>query len=197
MNDNIFKNPKLAFRKLVTGNNLYVNANHNPADISRERRNEAVQNCQAPYAAIIACSDSRVPPEHIFSAGIGDLFVVRTAGNIVGDFEIGSIEFAVKCLHVPIVVIMGHTHCAAVSAALTGNTDGYMNTIIYEIQSGLGGAVTESEAVYNNILHSKQRVFRSKAVNLMVETGHLIVVCAEYDMQTGNVNFFDIDEQHF
>ena len=197
MNDNTFKNPKLALRKLVAGNNLYVNAKHNPADISRERRNETAQNDQTPYAAVIACSDSRVPPEHIFSAGIGDLFVVRTAGNTVGDFELGSIEFAVKFLHVPVVVIMGHNRCAAVETALTGGTEGYMNTIIHEIRLGLGGAVTKSEAVYNNILHSKQRVLQSKLVNLMIDAKQLMVVCAEYDMQTGNVNFFDIDEQHF
>lgn len=183
--------PERSLRKLIKGNDIYIDSRRNPADISRRRRMETAKNGQNPYAVILTCSDSRVPPEHIFSAGIGDLFVVRTAGNVVGNFEIGSIEYAVQYLYVPIVVVMGHTHCAAVAAALEGHADGYIEDIIREIQLGLDGATTKSEAVCNNILHSKQRVMQSEIVNDLIKTGQLMVVCAEYDIGTGNVNFFD------
>lgn len=178
----------VAMHRLVTGNHIYIHSSHNPADISQRRRIETAQHGQAPYAAILTCSDSRVPPEHIFSAGIGDLFVVRTAGNVVGDFEIGSIEYAVEHLHVPVLVIMGHTHCGAVAAALEGHAHGYIESVVYEIQLGLNGAITESEAVYNNVLHSKQRVLQSDTVARMMETGELMVICAIYDIETGYVH---------
>ena len=183
--------PKRALCRLIEGNNVYIDSFRNPADISCERRMETTRHGQRPYAVILTCSDSRVPPEHIFSAGIGELFVVRTAGNVVGDFEIGSIEYAVQHLHVPIVVIMGHTHCGAVAAALEGHAEGYIESIIREIQLGLNGAATEDEAVCNNILHSKQRVLQSEIVNDLIDTGQLMLVCAENDIRTGHVNFLD------
>ena len=88
--------PTEALRRLIAGNESYITSCRNPAEISCERRMETSENGQEPYAVILTCSDSRVPPEHIFSAGIGELFVVRAAGNVVGDFEIGSIEYAVQ-----------------------------------------------------------------------------------------------------
>ena len=185
------ESPERAMRKLVVGNHIYRDSCRNPADISYGRRTETAKNGQKPYAAILTCSDSRVSPEHIFSAGIGELFVVRTVGNVVGAFEIGSIEYAVQHLRVPLVAVMGHSHCGAVAAALEGHADGYIEAVVREIQLGLCGAATESEAIRNNILHSRQRILQSKIVNDLLETGQLMVVCAEYDIRTGRVNFFD------
>lgn len=182
---------KQALYQLMKGNDIYIKSRHNPADISCERRMETAEHGQKPYAAILTCSDSRVPPEHIFSAGIGDLFVVRTAGNVVGGFEIGSMEYAAQHLYVPIIVIMGHTHCGAVAAALEGHADGYIQDIVHEIQLGLNGATTESEAVYNNILHSRRQVLQSETLKYLIKSGHLMVVCAAYDIRSGRVNFFD------
>jgi len=99
--------PEAALRKLVEGNTIYQKARHNPAFIGKQRRIETTNPGQFPYAVILTCSDSRVPPEHIFSAGIGDLFVVRTAGNVVGSFELGSIEYAVEHLNVPLILCDG------------------------------------------------------------------------------------------
>jgi len=181
--------PNQALRRLVSGNKVYEDSRYNPADISCERRMETAANGQKPYAVILTCSDSRVPPEHIFSTGIGELFVVRTAGNVVGNFEVGSVEYAVQHLSVPLVVIMGHTHCGAVAAALEGHADGYIEDIVREIQLGLNGAVTESEAVYNNILHSERRILQSKIVKDLLRAGRLMLARAEYDIKTGHVNF--------
>ena len=178
-----------AMRRLVRGNEIYVNSCANPADISKERRIETAENGQKPYAVILTCSDSRVPPEHIFSAGIGDIFVVRSAGNVVGSFELGSIEYAVQHLNAPLIVVMGHTHCGAVAAAIEGHADGYIEDIVREIQLGLNGAITENEAVQNNIFHSKRRVLQSKIVESLSKAGLLMVVCAEYNIQTGRVTF--------
>jgi len=191
MNEDFVIKSETALNKLAIGNDIYVHSCHNPAYISQKRRTETTQNGQNPYAVILTCSDSRVSPEHIFSAGIGDLFVVRTAGNVVGKFELGSIEYAVQQLNAPIIVVMGHTHCGAVSAALEGYANGYINDIIHEIQLGLNGAKTEDEAICNNILHSQQQVLQSKTVNCLVEAGQLMVVSAEYNIETGHVYFFN------
>ena len=190
MNDHIDQKPQMALKELMMGNNIYINSCKNPADISCQRKLETTKNGQNPYAVIVTCSDSRVPPEHIFSAGIGDLFVIRTAGNVVGSFELGSIEYAVQHLHVPIIVIMGHTHCGAVTAALSGHATGYLQNVVQEIQLGLHGARNENEAIGNNILHSKQRVLQSQIVGSLMETGQLALACAEYNIKTGYVNFF-------
>ena len=191
MSKNMFERSEQALRKLAIGNNTYIRSCQNPADISEKRRCETACGGQFPYAVVLTCSDSRVPPEHIFSAGIGDIFVVRTAGNVVGTFELGSIEYAVQHLDVPLIVVMGHTHCGAVAAALEGHATGYIKNVVREIQLGLDGATTESQAICNNILHSKQRVMQSKTVTELIRAGQLMVICAEYDIETGCVNFFD------
>lgn len=179
-----------ALHRLVTGNDIFIKSSQNPADIGRMRRMETSQNGQKPYAAIVTCSDSRVPPEHLFSAGIGEIFVVRTAGNVIGNFELGSIEYAIQQFHVPLVLVMGHTQCGAVQAALSGYAEGYIADVINEIQCGLDGAETEDQAIYHNILHSKQRILQSEIVNRFLSAGKIMVACAKYDIYTGRVDFF-------
>ena len=85
-------------------------------------RQQALASNQSPHCAILTCADSRVPPELIFDKGLGDIFDVRVAGNIAGDDEVASLEYAAEHLHVPLIVVMGHSHCGAVSAALEGGT---------------------------------------------------------------------------
>ena len=189
MAENESSAPELALQKLIAGNKAFVESATNPADLSPARIAELAQNGQAPYAVVVTCSDSRVPPEHLFSAGIGDLFVVRTAGNVIGDFERGSIEYAVEQLGVSLVVIMGHSQCGAVGAALAGRADGYLDTVVSEIQRGIAGAASEQEAIRQNISHSQRCVLQSEAIRLLVETGQLKVLGAEYDLQTGHVDF--------
>ncbi|MCL2654718.1 MAG: carbonic anhydrase [Coriobacteriia bacterium] len=181
----------MALRRLVAGNQSYRDGSvsASSADISPGRRVEVACNGQTPYAVVVTCSDSRVAPEHIFSAGIGDLFVVRTAGNVIGDFERGSIEYAVGQLQVALVVVMGHSHCGAVASALAGRASGYLDTVLSEIQRGIAGATSEEDAVRRNIAHSQRCVMQSEAVLSLVEAGRLKIVGAEYDLQTGQVSF--------
>jgi len=107
-------------RKLRAGHKRFLNQKRSFPNFSKHRLAETCRKGQQPYAAVLTCSDSRVPVEHIFDAGIGDLFVVRVAGNICSDDELGSLEFAVDALSVPLVVVLGHTRCGAVKAACQG-----------------------------------------------------------------------------
>jgi carbonic anhydrase len=108
----------MPLNRLKEGNAKFVKAIANDADVSLPLRKELAEKGQRPYAIIVTCADSRVPPEHIFNAGLGDLFVIRTAGNVVGEYERASVEYAVAHLGTRLVVVMGHTHCGAVNAAL-------------------------------------------------------------------------------
>lgn len=186
----IIKDPQDALYKLISGNDLYLHSRTNPSDISPAIRKESPNSGLKPYAVILTCSDSRVPPEHIFSAGIGELFVVRTAGNVVGNFELGSIEYFTEQLGAKIVLVMGHRHCRAVATALSGHAYGYIEDIVHEIQLGLDGAKDEQTAVYNNILHSKNRIMKSKIIRNLVQTGKIRIICAKYDIVSGKVDFF-------
>jgi carbonic anhydrase len=181
---------ELALERLIAGNKLYLNSSANPADISLGRRAESVEKRQLPTAAIVTCSDSRVIPEHIFSAGLGELFVIRVAGNIIGDFELGSIEFAVQQLDVPLVVVLGHSHCAAVATALSGQASGHLESVIHEIQAGLNGTNDMDQAILNNILHSQSRILQSPVVCDLVKTRGLMIATAKYETATGQVEFF-------
>ncbi len=109
---------------LLEGNRRYTGGLPTRADISPQRRHDTALNGQHPLAAIVACSDSRVPVEHLFDTGVGDLFVVRIAGNIIGEQAAGSLEYAVEHLRVPLIIILGHTLCGAVSAALFSPASG-------------------------------------------------------------------------
>lgn len=181
--------PAQALRKLQAGNLKYLPSHTNPGNISPAIRIKDAVKGQHPYAVVLTCSDSRVPPEHIFSAGIGQLFVVRTAGNVVGAFEIGTIEYGVKHLKAPLVLVMGHTQCGAVAAALEGHAEGYIEDIIEEIRSGLCGEPTLIKAIWENIYHSKETVMQSEILQKAVHYGKASIVCALYDTATGKVKF--------
>jgi len=183
--------PQQALSKLISGNNIYLHSRANPSNISPARRFATATNGQRPFAAVLTCSDSRIPPEHIFTAGLGELFTVRTSGNVVGNFEIGSIEYAVEHLGVPILLVMGHSQCGAVVAALEDHADGYIEDVIHEIQLGLNGATEEGPAICNNILHSKNQIMKSTIVRKYLLSDKLAIVCALYNIETGKVDFFN------
>jgi len=109
--------PDQAISILQNGNARYVRGDRKFAHLDRRRVAETAQ-AQEPFATVLACSDSRVPVEHVFDAGIGDLFVVRVAGNVCSNHEIASIEYGVEHLKTPLVVVLGHTHCGAVTAVV-------------------------------------------------------------------------------
>ena len=104
--------------RLIRGNCGYRNRQTNPAPITQSLRRSMAEQGQKPCAVILTCADSRVPPEHIFHAGLGELFVIRNAGNLMGYYSLGSVEYAVQHLNAPLVVVMGHTGCGAVHAAM-------------------------------------------------------------------------------
>ena len=172
-----------AMERLKEGNKIYINSSKSVGDISPEKRLDTTKNGQHPYAVIVSCSDSRVIPESIFSAGIGDLFVIRVAGNVVGDFQLGSIQYAVEHLGCKLVVVLGHTCCGAVGAALQQN-DGYVKLITDEIRHAIG---TECDTVKASVLNVKQSV--SKIQKCLTEMDGVLVAGALYHTESGIVDF--------
>jgi carbonic anhydrase len=110
-------NADQALKLLLDGNKRFVNGNRSYPHQDSRRIQDLAQG-QYPWATILSCSDSRVPPEHIFDVGLGDLFIVRVAGNICGEIEIGSLEYAVEHLRTPLIAVLGHTSCGTVTAAV-------------------------------------------------------------------------------
>lgn len=172
---------------LIEGNQIYQKAIKNSGDISKTKRDDIYQDGQEPYAVIITCADSRVPPEHIFNAGLGELFVIRTAGNVVGDFEIGSVEYAVEHLGSKLVVIMGHTHCGAVEAALGEDPHGYIKTIVDEIQTAIGETSSASEAEIMNVKNSIHKINSSE----IISEEKAVVIGGIYNISDGIFKFID------
>lgn len=174
-----------ALERLKEGNKIYINSTKYAGDISPEKRLLTSQNGQHPFAVIISCSDSRVIPESIFSVGIGDLFVIRVAGNVIDNIQLGSIEYAVEHLGCRLVVVLGHTGCGAVSAALEQNS-GYVKFITDEIKHAIGNETDMIKAV---VLNMKQSVSKIKD-RLNIEEG-ILVMGALYHTESGVVDFCD------
>ena len=173
-----------ALARLKEGNKIYINSTSPVGDISPSKRASGWANGQRPYAVIVSCSDSRVIPEAIFSAGIGDLFVIRVAGNVVDNYQLGSIEYAVEHLGCRLVLVLGHTGCGAVCAAL-GENSGYVKHITDEIKRAIG---SESDTVKASILNVKQSV--SKIKSSLSKMQDLLVTGALYHTESGVVDFF-------
>jgi carbonic anhydrase len=110
--------PDAALKMLTEGNNRFVTGQPSHPNLSAERRQQTAEKGQNPFAVVLACADSRVPVEEIFDRGIGDIFTIRDAGNIATKTDIGSIEYAVDHLGTPLVVVMGHSQCGAVTATV-------------------------------------------------------------------------------
>ena len=153
-----------------------------------------MQNGQSPLAVVVCCSDSRVPPEHIFHAGIGELFVIRNAGNLISQFALGSAEYAVEHLGTPLVLLMGHTNCGAVSAALTPTQEtGGLADILAEIRSAIGPELDPRTAERKNALHALATLGRSPILQALHRQGKVEFAAAIYDIRTGHVDFLQDD----
>lgn len=179
---------KAAKEKLIEGNRIYQKAKENPGDISPAIREETAKDGQHPYAIILCCSDSRVLPEAIFSAGIGELFVIRVAGNVVDSHQLGSIEYAADHLGCKLVVVLGHDHCGAVEAAIHHEPDGHIKFITDEIQKAIGDETDEYRASCLNVLHSVEIIEKNNDMRILEDNG-LEVVGAIYHIQSGDVEF--------
>ena len=125
-------------KKLLEGNQKYLTSEKGAGDISPRIRLKTAGEGQNPYAIIITCSDSRVIPEAIFQCGIGDLFVIRLAGNVIDNHQLGSIEYAADHLGTKLIMVLGHTHCGAVDAAIHHDPEGYIKFITDEITKAIG-----------------------------------------------------------
>ena len=172
-----------ALERLKEGNRIYLDSEKGAGDISPRRRLYTSRHGQTPYAVIVSCSDSRVIPESIFSAGIGDLFVIRVAGNVIDNHQLGSIEYAVEHLGCKLVVVLGHTGCGAVGAALKQN-GGFVKFITDEIKLAIGG---ETDSVKASILNIQQSVRKIKT--LLHGAEDLCVKGALYHTDSGAVDF--------
>ena len=178
--------------KLKEGNARFAGSKVSPVKPTAARRAETVQS-QNPFAIILGCADSRTAPEIIFDQNIGDLFVIRNAGNLVDDHVLGSIEFAVECLGVRLVVVLGHERCGAITAAVAGDiAPGHVQAVVRDIQpavqavKGKPGDQVHLAAVENARLMAKE--IRDKAV--LGELGKDVrIVSAVYDLDSGKVDF--------
>ena len=178
-----------AIYKLAAGNLKYLNAESASGDISRRARHASWAKGQSPYAIIVTCSDSRVIPESIFSAGIGELFVIRLAGNVIDDYQLGSIEYAAGHLGCRLVVVLGHTHCGAVDAAIHHEPSGYIKYITDEIKKAIGEETDPYKASCLNVQHSVQEIEKSLYIHHIEEETGLRVVGAMYHIEDGSVEF--------
>lgn len=177
-----------ALEKLKEGNKKYLTSSVSGGDISQAVRVQTLENGQNPYAIVIACSDSRVIPESIFSAGIGELFVIRVAGNVIDNHQLGSIEYAAEHLGAKLIVVLGHDHCGAVDAALNHDPEGYIKFITDEIRTAIGDECDEVKACCLNVKHSVDVIERSLKIHQEEEHG-LKVAAALYHLADGTVEF--------
>ena len=181
--------------RLLEGNVRFIHMRLERGNISSERRKELSAG-QNPFAAIVTCSDSRVAPEIIFDQGLGDLFVVRVAGNVVNDMAIGSLEYACAHLKVPLILVLGHTKCGAVHVASTGvRADGHVKSILTALGPALRVAKTMpgdlvANATLVNVELTVKALTESKPIlEPLVLSKKLKVVGGIYDISTGKVEF--------
>lgn len=176
-----------ALKWLIEGNNDYINAEKNHrGDISLEKRKHTHKHGQNPFAVIVTCSDSRVIPESIFMKGIGDLFVIRLAGNVIGDFGLGSVEYAVEHLGCKLVMVMGHSGCGAIAAALDKDHSGYIGEITREIKKCIGTTMSPQIAAKRNIKNTINKIKQSELIKKEIGNG-VLVVGSIYHTHSGHV----------
>lgn len=178
-----------ALQKLKDGNKKYMEASTNPGDISPAIRKDTCDNGQHPYAVVVTCSDSRVIPESIFSSGIGELFVIRTAGNTISDSQLGSIEYAVEHLGCNLIVVLGHTNCGAVGAAISSSPEGFVKHITDEIKAAIGNETDGYKACCLNVQNSIKRI--ESSLGSLFGSGSLKAVSAVYHINDGHVEYID------
>jgi len=186
-------NPDAALQKLMEGNQRFVDHQPQYPDQTALRLQEVAQ-AQHPFATILSCADSRVPAEIVFDQGIGDIFDVRIAGNIATHEAIGSIEYAVVLLGSPLLMVMGHERCGAVTAAvqnesLLGDIGTFVKAIkpaLKKVENQPGDAV--ENAVVANVQYQIERLKRSPLLTEQVRSGKLKIVGGRYDLDTGKVS---------
>ena len=181
-----------AINLLIEGNNRFVAEKYNIADNAVKRRAELIKG-QHPFAVIVCCSDSRMPPEIIFDQSMGNIFVVRVAGNVLNEVELGSVEYAVAHLGTKLVMVLGHEDCGAVKATVDGNDvspniKAITDKIKPAVDKARASAATDiyETAVDNNIINMLALL---KADKNIADIDGVLIVGAKYWMKSGKVDF--------
>jgi carbonic anhydrase len=184
-----------ALKLLTEGNKRYVVGKFIRPHQTSVRRAELIEG-QHPFAIVLSCSDSRIPVELVFDQGVGDLFVVRNAGNIADDVALASIEYAAGHLHAPLIVVMGHASCGAVNATASGGElEGHLPVIATAIRPAVDKVKTQQGDLVNNAARANavmvvDKLKTSKPVlSELVRSGKLTIVAAFYDIKSGKVEF--------
>ena len=194
--------------RLKKGNQRFVQGQTNHQRLLSHQERALMAETQEPFAIILGCSDSRVPAEMVFDQGLGDLFVIRVAGNIVAPSQVGSVEFAVDSFSCPVVIVLGHTHCGAIESTIEvlANPDQPPSANLMSIVNRVRPSVeilmqTELKddlkklschAVRSNVFASVNQLRHGSAVlESFISKGKLQVIGAEYSLETGEVTFFD------
>jgi carbonic anhydrase len=181
-----------ALKLLMAGNDRFTSGQYIHKNLASEGLSHLKEG-QEPFAVIIGCSDSRVPPEIIFDQGLGDLFVVRVAGNVIGPVELDSVEYAAERLHVPLVVVLGHEKCAAVGAALLGRENVPELENIYPLiapalkkcQAKKGDVLTN--AIKCNAMEGVNHLRSTPLLAKLIAAKKLKIVGGYYDFDHGKV----------
>jgi carbonic anhydrase len=196
-----------ALERLRAGNRRFVSDIQHHVSTSRKHRSELVIR-QEPFAIVLGCSDSRVPAELVFDQGLGDLFVIRVAGNVVAPSQVGSVEFAAERFGTRLVVVMGHSACGAVQATLeelerpSESRSPNLRSIVDRIWPSVQGLLAtdlrqDPDALLENAIRANIRASAdhlrhgSQILEQMIQDDGLLVVGAEYSLETGIVDFFD------
>jgi carbonic anhydrase len=197
-----------ALERLREGNRRFVSDIRGSAALDTRTRRSELAEGQEPFAIILGCSDSRVPAEIIFDQGLGDLFVIRVAGNIVASSQIGSVEFAAERFGTPLVVVLGHSRCGAVLATLEElmrpkeKQSRNLRSIVNRIRPSVEGLLAtelrhDSDALVRHAIRANIRAAAnqlrhgSEVLEPRIQGEGLLVVGAEYSLETGVVDFFD------
>jgi len=197
-----------ALERLREGNRRFASGDPSLDSRSDLARRSELASSQQPFAAILGCSDSRVPVEIVFDQGLGDLFVIRVAGNVVAPSQIGSVEFAAERFCTRLVVVLGHSRCGAIQATLEQlqrpqeNQSRNLHSIVDRIRPSIEGLLATElrhdpdnlvrQAVRANIRASVSHLRHgSQLIEHLVQSSGLLVVGAEYSLETGLVDFFD------
>ncbi len=195
-NDNNDKSGN-AIKKLMDGNRRFVTCNLTQKAIQDSERKEMTKG-QSPFAVVVTCSDSRVSPEIIFDQWLGDIFVIRVAGNVLEPISLGSIEYAVENLNVSLLVLLGHTQCGAVIASFNAEEkpEGNIGAIVEKIKpavakaKAIGGSKEEiiNNSIKENVLFTEEYMLKnSQIIKSYVDSGKLRIFKAIYNLATGEV----------
>ncbi len=196
----VISSPDEAKKLLVDGNERFSTGRILDKDLSSTRRIDLEKNGQHPFAIIVSCSDSRVPPEILFDEALGDLFVVRVAGNVITPVELGSVEYAVEHLKSPLIVVLGHEKCGAVTAAVQGgDIPGSIKSIVEKIKPAVDKAKSSSTTADDlveksanlNIQNALLDISKSPIIMHALVAKQLKLIGAKYHLDSGTAEWFD------